>query len=143
MIEKLFLTNYRIIIESQPIVSIPYGYVQEVKKIDKTLKLSLRTGIAVSLQFDHFNVEMSTVNLIYDYINESFSRLPFCYHLPINFQRNSEAIITYDSRAQIQRMKVNNKQYSIFKNRVHEFCQSYPEYFVCTSPYILAHTKGS
>lgn len=51
----MYVTNYRIVIDKRPAISIPYGYIQEVKLLEKCLKIILKTGIYFDFYFDFNN----------------------------------------------------------------------------------------
>jgi hypothetical protein len=49
--ELLSLTNYRMLMEGQTVTSVPYGYIQEMKRMDRIVRFQLKTGTTLELVF--------------------------------------------------------------------------------------------
>lgn len=129
----LYLTNYRIILHrKKKSLSIPYGYVQEVKGTEKEIKIALKTGINFEfvLEGDREKLE--------ECINRCMNLLPFCFYTLSEYDTPN----IYDSYAEIQRMRVDSRLYIVFKNANGKFCPTYPLYFVKMF-IILAYTQRS
>lgn len=117
---ELYLTNYRIIIVRADPLSIPYGYILNIALADHIMKLELKTGIVFEINADRDHKDLKA------YIELGINELPFC----MQAIEASERPCIYDSYAEVERMRVDNKQYKVYKNWNYKFCSSYPLYFV-------------